>query len=177
LHSSKIVFNTVEKRNLEKIFSRFSTSFFRGGVLEGFIACGPGGASAAALFKCQVAQARFSVVKSNKFAFPFETFAAVKLRRGRRTFFCCSELLMLNRVTRLGYFFAFWAIFYFGQFFKLSTFSGYFFSRGKSFVLILTKMGWAIFSQTHRVTLMLTYKDLKRKLEPILRSQNLQLHR
>jgi hypothetical protein len=60
-----------------------------------------------------------------------------------------------------GRIFAYWATFFFGQFFFNFIQTGpnccYFLSKVKSFVLILQNKGWAkfwaIFSQTHLVTL------------------------
>jgi hypothetical protein len=53
---------------------------------------------------------------------------------------------------QIGRFFGYWAIVYIGKSFENHTFSPKFRAtvfHGKIYVLILTKTGWAIFSQTH----------------------------
>jgi hypothetical protein len=71
-----------------------------------------------------------------------------------------------GRVTRLATFSSIGQFFTFGSYFEIFTKppnAGLLFSHGKSYALILTKMdwaiSWAIFSQTHLVTL-LTCIDL-----------------
>jgi hypothetical protein len=72
-----------------------------------------------------------------------------------------SRELTPNQGDQIGRIFAYWTIVYFGQLLKMtevSLFLGLLLNSGKRHVaLILTKMGlaalWAIFSQTHLVTL------------------------